>query len=102
MFCMPCLKKSNGKAFAGYMVGAQVFKLGGTSHTEALALSDTNHERFTAFGEHDPDLCALGASILPLAGRARNALVLPYERTSIPSDQCSSPSRAYRRRPLTR
>jgi len=40
MFGMPCLKNSNGKAFAGYTDGAMVFKLGGASHTEALALSD--------------------------------------------------------------
>ena len=39
MFGMPCLKNSNGKAFAGYTDGAMVFKLGGASHTEALALS---------------------------------------------------------------
>jgi hypothetical protein len=39
MFGMPCLKNSNGKAFAGYAEGAMVFKLGGASHTEALALS---------------------------------------------------------------
>jgi hypothetical protein len=39
MFGMPCLKNSNGKAFAGYSDGAMVFKLSGTSHTEALALS---------------------------------------------------------------
>jgi hypothetical protein len=39
MFGMPCLKNSNGKAFAGYSDGTMVFKLGGTSHTEALALS---------------------------------------------------------------
>ena len=39
MFGMPCLKNSNGKAFAGYFDGAMVFKLGGASHTEALALS---------------------------------------------------------------
>ena len=38
MFGMPCLKNSNGKAFAGYFEGAMVFKLGGTSHAEALAL----------------------------------------------------------------
>ena len=40
MFGMPCLKNSNGKAFAGYTDGAMVFKLGGAIHTEALALSD--------------------------------------------------------------
>jgi hypothetical protein len=40
MFGMPCLKNSNGKAFAGYTDGAMVFKLGGASHTEALALSN--------------------------------------------------------------
>jgi hypothetical protein len=39
MFGMPCLKNSNGKAFAGYFEGAMVFKLGGASHSEALALS---------------------------------------------------------------
>ena len=39
MFGMPCLKNSNGKAFAGYFEGEMVFKLGGTSHAEALALS---------------------------------------------------------------
>jgi hypothetical protein len=39
MFGMPCLKNSNGKAFAGYLEGAMVFKLGGSSHAEALALS---------------------------------------------------------------
>jgi hypothetical protein len=39
MFGMPCLKNSNGKTFAGYSQGAMVFKLGGTSHAEALALS---------------------------------------------------------------
>ena len=39
MFGMPCLKSSNGKAFVGYFEGAMVFKLGGESHTEALALS---------------------------------------------------------------
>ena len=39
MFGMPCLKNSNGKAFAGFFEGTMVFKLGGTSHTEALALS---------------------------------------------------------------
>ena len=39
MFGMPCLKNSNGKAFAGYSEGTMVFKLGGISHTEALALS---------------------------------------------------------------
>jgi hypothetical protein len=39
MFGMPCLKNSNGKAFAGYADGAMVFKLGGASHAEALALS---------------------------------------------------------------
>ena len=40
MFGMPCLKNSNGKAFAGYTDGAMVFKLGGASHSEALALSN--------------------------------------------------------------
>jgi hypothetical protein len=39
MFGMPCLKNSNGKAFSGYFEGAMVFKLGGASHAEALALS---------------------------------------------------------------
>jgi hypothetical protein len=38
-FGMPCLKNNNGKAYAGYFEGAMVFKLGGASHTEALALS---------------------------------------------------------------
>ena len=38
MFGMPCLKNSNGKAFAGYTEGMMVFKLGGASHAEALAL----------------------------------------------------------------
>ena len=42
MFGMPCLKNSNGKAFAGYTDGAMVFKLAGASHTEALALSGAN------------------------------------------------------------
>lgn len=41
MFGMPCLKNSNGKAFAGYFEGRMVFKLGGASHAEALALSGT-------------------------------------------------------------
>ena len=39
MFGMPCLKNSNGRAFAGYTDSAMVFKLGGASHIEALALS---------------------------------------------------------------
>ena len=39
MFGMPTLKNSNGKAFAGYTDGAMVFKLGGASLSEALALS---------------------------------------------------------------
>jgi hypothetical protein len=39
MFGMPCLKNSNGKAFAGYFEGEMVFKLGGASHAEALTLS---------------------------------------------------------------
>ncbi len=39
MFGMPCLKNSNGKAFAGYTDNAMVFKLGGKSHAEALALT---------------------------------------------------------------
>jgi hypothetical protein len=38
MFGMPCLKNSNGKAFAGYFEGTMVFKLAGASHAEALAL----------------------------------------------------------------
>ena len=38
MFGMPCLKQG-GKAFAGYYKGAMVFKLGGASHTRALALN---------------------------------------------------------------
>jgi len=38
MFGMPCLKNNNGKAFAGYFEGTMVFKLGGASHAEALAL----------------------------------------------------------------
>ncbi len=39
MFGMPCLKNSNSKAFAGYFEGTMVFKLGGASHAEALALA---------------------------------------------------------------
>src|SRR5436190_16400389 len=39
MFGMPCLKNSNGKAFAGYFEGMMVFKLGSASHAEALTLS---------------------------------------------------------------
>jgi hypothetical protein len=39
MFGMPCLKNSNGKAFAGFFEGEMAFKLGGASHAEALALS---------------------------------------------------------------
>ena len=39
MFGMPCLKNSNGKAFAGFFEGEMVFKLGGANHAEALALS---------------------------------------------------------------
>ena len=39
MFGMPCLKNSNGKAFAGFFEGEMVFKLGGASHAEALALA---------------------------------------------------------------
>ena len=39
MFGMPCLKNSNGKAFAGYFEGAMVFKLGGDSHAKALTLA---------------------------------------------------------------
>jgi len=39
MFGMPCLKNNNGKAFAGYFEGAMVFKLGGATHAEALALA---------------------------------------------------------------
>lgn len=42
MFGMPCLKNSNGKAFAGYTESAMVFKLGGPSHAEALALPGSN------------------------------------------------------------
>jgi len=38
MFGMPCLK-NNGKAFAGFYQGAMVFKLGGSRHAGALALS---------------------------------------------------------------
>lgn len=38
MFGMPCLKNSNGKAFAGYYQGAMTFKLGAPIHSEALAL----------------------------------------------------------------
>jgi hypothetical protein len=38
MFGMPCLK-NNAKAFAGFFQDAMVFKLGGASHSEALALS---------------------------------------------------------------
>lgn len=38
MFGMPCLKNSNGKAFAGYYQGAMTFKLGAPWHGEALAL----------------------------------------------------------------
>ncbi len=41
MFGMPCLKNSNGKAYAGFFEGSMVFKLGGASHAEALALSGT-------------------------------------------------------------
>ena len=41
MFGMPCLKNSNGKAFAGYIEGEMVFKLGGARHAEALALTGT-------------------------------------------------------------
>ena len=39
MFGMPCLKNSDGKAFAGFYEDAMVFKLGGASHAEALALA---------------------------------------------------------------
>src|SRR5690242_11697379 len=39
MFGMPCLKNSNGKAFAGFYQGAMTFKLGAPTHSEALALS---------------------------------------------------------------
>ena len=39
MFGMPCLKNSDGKAFAGYFEGAMVFKLSGAGHAEALALA---------------------------------------------------------------
>lgn len=38
MFGMPTLKNSAGKAYAGYTDGAMVFKLGGASLSEALAL----------------------------------------------------------------
>ena len=38
MFGMPCLKNSNGKAFAGYYQGAMTFKLGAPWHAQALAL----------------------------------------------------------------
>ena len=41
MFGMPCLKNSNGKAYAGFFEDSMVFKLGGASHTEALALTGT-------------------------------------------------------------
>ena len=41
MFGMPCLKNSNGKAYAGLFEDSMVFKLGGTSHAEALALTGT-------------------------------------------------------------
>lgn len=39
MFGMPCLKNNNGKAYAGLIEDSMVFKLGGTSHAEALALT---------------------------------------------------------------
>jgi len=39
MFGMPCLKNSNGKAFAGFIEGEMVFKLGGANHADALALA---------------------------------------------------------------
>ncbi|HEX9133970.1 MAG TPA: hypothetical protein VF844_16890 [Ktedonobacteraceae bacterium] len=39
MFGMPCLKNSNGKAFAGFFESDMVFKLGGATHAEALALA---------------------------------------------------------------
>jgi hypothetical protein len=38
MFGMPCLK-IGGKAFAGLLQQAMVFKLGGDAHASALALS---------------------------------------------------------------
>ena len=41
MFGMPCLKNSNGKAYAGLFEDSMVFKLGGASHAEALALTGT-------------------------------------------------------------
>lgn len=37
MFGMPCLKV-NGKASAGFTDGSMVFKIGGATHAEALAL----------------------------------------------------------------
>ncbi len=39
MFGMPCLKNSNGKAYAGFFEDSMVFKLSGASHAEALALT---------------------------------------------------------------
>ena len=39
MFGMPCLKNSNGKAFAGFHKDTMVFKLTAPQHAEALALS---------------------------------------------------------------
>ncbi len=64
MFGMPCLKNSNGKAFAGYTDGSMVFKLGGASHTEALALT--------------------GASLFdPMGGRSmKEWVVVPAEYSS--------------------
>jgi len=38
MFSMPCLKDSNGKAFAGFRRGTMVFKLTTPQHATALAL----------------------------------------------------------------
>jgi hypothetical protein len=41
MFGMPCLKNTNGKAYAGLFEDSMVFKLGGPSHAEALTLTGT-------------------------------------------------------------
>lgn len=38
MFGMPCVKRG-GKALAGYVPDAMIFKLGGEPHTRALALA---------------------------------------------------------------
>lgn len=38
IFGMPCLKTEFGKAYAGYVDGAMVFKLSSPTHGEALAL----------------------------------------------------------------